>query len=650
MVNPNRFRAGKSVSVSREGRSKRAGTGQVNSRLMGIDLNPPTSISAIASETSVSLSFTAPSGDTPTNFAYALSTNGGSTYGAYTAVSPADAVSPITISSLTSNEAYVVRLKSIMDGEESGESAPVSFQTLAAAPTSLSASGATSSAITVSFTQATGGGETITNYKYALSTNGGSSYGAYTALSPADATSPITITGLTSNQAYFVKIRAVTAAGDGTESSGLSFQTLAVAPTSLAVSAIQSGLVSLTFTQTTGGGATISNYKYALSTNGGASYGAYTALSPADATSPISISGLTSNQAYFVKLRAVTTAGDGDESSGLSFQTLAAAPTGLSASNVIETSADISFTQATGGGATISNYKYALSTNGGSTYGSYTALSPTDSTSPITVSGLTAGVAYFVKIRAVTTAGDGDESTATSFTTLNPPTSVEYLVVAGGGAGSGGWFVGSRTGGGGAGGMRTASGFAVSRGTGYTVTVGAGGVTANGNNSQFGSISCTGGGSGARVTYGNGFAGGSGGGSSGFGTGGAGTAGEGNNGGTSSPGDGGSGGGGKGSAGTGQTGVAGAGQASSITGSSVTYATGGTGDSGGCAASAPNTGNGGNGRGDTECSGQSGIVVIRYANTFDNLTSIAAGLTYTLNNTGGFKIYTFTAGTGTVTV
>jgi hypothetical protein len=48
--------------------------------------------------------------------------------------------------------------------------------------------------------------------------------------------------------------------------------------------------------------------------------------------------------------------------------------------------------------------------------------------------------------------------------------------------------------------------------------------------------------------------------------------------------------------------------------------------------------------------GGSGLVVIRYPNTFLDLTSIAVGLTYTFANTGGFKIYTFTAGTGTVTI
>jgi hypothetical protein len=48
--------------------------------------------------------------------------------------------------------------------------------------------------------------------------------------------------------------------------------------------------------------------------------------------------------------------------------------------------------------------------------------------------------------------------------------------------------------------------------------------------------------------------------------------------------------------------------------------------------------------------GGSGIVIFRYDNTKPDLTSIGGGLTYTLTNTGGYKIYKFTAGTGTVTV
>jgi len=109
---------------------------------------------------------------------------------------------------------------------------------------------------------------------------------------------------------------------------------------------------------------------------------------------------------------------------------------------------------------------------------------------------------------------------------------VEYLVVAGGGGGAGIYnFAG---GGGGAGGFRTGTGFTVSPGTTYTVTVGAGGAgnaasgeenTArgqNGNDSVFSTITSAGGGGGAselqmpptNVPAGNAQPGGSGGGGS----------------------------------------------------------------------------------------------------------------------------------------
>jgi hypothetical protein len=49
--------------------------------------------------------------------------------------------------------------------------------------------------------------------------------------------------------------------------------------------------------------------------------------------------------------------------------------------------------------------------------------------------------------------------------------------------------------------------------------------------------------------------------------------------------------------------------------------------------------------------GGSGIVIIRYTSSYPDLTSISGGLTYSGPVTsGGNKIYTFTAGTGTVTV
>ncbi len=255
--------------------------------------------------------------------------------------------------------------------------------------------------------------------------------------------------------------------------------------------------------------------------------------------------------------------------------------------------------------------------------------------------------------------------------------SVEYLVIAGGGAG-GGHFGG----GGGAGGYLTGTS-TITSGSPKTITIGAGGSGVSGANrgnsgvgSVFGDISTTGGGGGGcrdGVAAGiNGGSGGGGGGneSGGF-SGGSGVSGQGNSGGSGRTGASSArGGGGGGATGVGQDANAGdsarggTGASSSITGTSVTRAgggagaggtgsgSGGTGGGGGYGtAGTANTGSGGGGANisDTSGSGGSGVVIIAYPSTYGNLT-VDPGLTYTLDTSGrsGYKVYTFTSGTGTV--
>jgi hypothetical protein len=69
-----------------------------------------------------------------------------------------------------------------------------------------------------------------------------------------------------------------------------------------------------------------------------------------------------------------------------------------------------------------------------------------------------------------------------------------------------------------------------------------------------------------------------------------------------------------------------------------------------------NTGSGGGGAGGnspTSASGGnggSGVVIIAYADTFPNLSNIGGTLVWTLDiaSRPGFKVYRFTAGTGTI--
>jgi hypothetical protein len=259
--------------------------------------------------------------------------------------------------------------------------------------------------------------------------------------------------------------------------------------------------------------------------------------------------------------------------------------------------------------------------------------------------------------------------------------SITYLIIAGGG---GGGF-----GGGGAGGFRTDSGFTLTPGTSYTVTVGAGGnggaSSTSGSNSVFSSITSAGGGVGGGAT--NNTDAGSNGGSGGGGGHGLGVSGalvspgnggsgntpstapsQGNNGGIGreNPNFAGGGGGGANAAGAdspsnGVGGNGGNGTASSISGSSVTYAGGGGGayagsggsgggGNGGADASsngtsaAANTGGGGGGANviaATRGAGGSGIVIISYAGA-------QRGTGGTVTSSGGNTIHTFTS-SGTYT-
>jgi len=249
---------------------------------------------------------------------------------------------------------------------------------------------------------------------------------------------------------------------------------------------------------------------------------------------------------------------------------------------------------------------------------------------------------------------------------------VSYLVVASGASAD--ITAGGTSGGGGAGGML--QGTMTAPVGAVTVTVGAGGVSnSNGNPSVFSSVSTIGGGkSGSNVAAQSGGSGGGGGNGNPYTTAGLGTVGQGNDGGVGVHGGRSGGGGGAGQVGFPCIGTtAGAGGAGlQWTVNSLFYAgggggggyesAGGAGGNGGGGAGgqypangtngSSNTGGGGGGvfNGPTAGLGGSGIVILRYADSFAALTG-GSGLTgfSTPVVSGGFRTYTFTAGTGTVT-
>jgi len=436
-------------------------------------------------------------------------------------------------------------------------------------------------------------------------------------------------------------------------------------------------------------------YTFTAGTNGGSPYG-YTGIATISSSS---YSGTTTSTTLTLAVgapglySATGTAYNGFGTSpsnpalSITVTTVPDAPTSVTVPSATTSAITVSWTAPATGGKAITQYTVTPY------IGATAQTTTTTSSTSVGVTGLTAGQTYTFKVKATNGNGTGLDSTASTSVTV--PFAAEVLVVAGGG--NGGSIIG---GGGGAGGVRYTTSYDLSIGSSLTVTVGAGSAVKNsttfkGGPSQFGVLSATGGGSGGTqvdTADRDGAPGGSGGGApwrdaATTKVGGAGNQGgyspvEGYKGGDNtlattaatnvSGGGGGASAAGENAVSTSQAGAGGAGVAYSITGSSVTYAGGGgggartnggaslgaagAGGGGSGANGTANTGGGGGGSSYTANSdgwaGGSGIVVLAYPDSYPAITSIGAGLTYTVSTAArsGYRVYTFTAGTGTVTV
>ena len=282
------------------------GSSPSNAVTLGTTPDPPTNVTGVAGNTSVSVSYDAP-----------LNTGGlpitGYTVYVYDEEGFVKTVSgvglSITVTGLTNGVAYTftcVASNELGDSDPSSESDPVTPLGTPSAPTSLAIVTNGGSYVTVSFTAPTSdGGAEITNYKY--STNNGTSY---TELDPADTSSPITISGLTGGSTYTIRLRAVNSVGDGTASSSISVTAASVPGTPILQYVLpDDGALYVYFTAGSGGAPT--NYEY--STDGEE----YFAFSPASTTSPQRISPLSNGTSYTIRVRALNDVGTSADSNTL---------------------------------------------------------------------------------------------------------------------------------------------------------------------------------------------------------------------------------------------------------------------------------------------------------------------------------------------
>ena len=214
--------------------------------------NQPTAPSLSCDDWGIQLSFTPPTSQAVTNYEYhATTTAPVSEPTTWTPISPVQASSPVVLTwnylSLASTALHYFYLRAVFadnskslswyqvvdDGRTSGSrvgcSAKVGVATrVPFAPTSLVATAGSGSA-SIAFTQPSPG-TGVTNYKYSLDGVN------YTALSPADTSSPVTIPDLTPGVTYTIYLKAVNSVGDSVASSSVNVVPVSGPPTVTSIS------------------------------------------------------------------------------------------------------------------------------------------------------------------------------------------------------------------------------------------------------------------------------------------------------------------------------------------------------------------------------------------------------------------------------
>jgi trimeric autotransporter adhesin len=367
----------------------------------------PTIGTAVSGNTTASVTFAAPG------------SNGGSAITGYTVTSNPDNLtgtgssSPITVNGLTNGTAYTFTITATNAAGTGATSAasnsvtPTSGPTVPDAPTSIVATFGNASA-SVDFTApVSDGGSTITSYT-ATSTPGG-----LTGVLTQAGSGTITVNGLTNGTSYTFTVLATNGIGNSLPSAVSNSVTPATTPDAPTIGTATAGntTASVAFTApVSNGGSTITGYT--VTSNPGN-------ITSTGSASPILVTGLTNGTSYTFTVTATNTVGTSSVSNTSNSVTPASTPGAPTITSITPGNGQLSvaFTApGSNGGSAITNYKYSI--NGGTLF---TACSPTQTSGPIVITGLTNGIACNVQIKAVNVIGDGAATASTSATPATTP-------------------------------------------------------------------------------------------------------------------------------------------------------------------------------------------------------------------------------------
>ncbi len=261
---------------------------------------------------------TATAGDKQAQITFSAGNNAGATVLAYEYqlddgpwTSVGKTVAPFTVAELTNGANYSLVMRTLSAGSgdeilESDASEPVTFVPvgLPSPPTNLSATVGDGFAV-VNFTNSDPNpGAAITDYSGSV--DGGDP------VPLGDTSGPLTVTGLTNDQAHTITLQTQTSVGLSVPSATLTFTPVSGAsppdaPINVTLTPGDNQL-SVSFTPGSDNGAAITNYAYQVDG------GSWRALTPASTATSFTITGLENGGTYTVSVRAINAKGDGANS------------------------------------------------------------------------------------------------------------------------------------------------------------------------------------------------------------------------------------------------------------------------------------------------------------------------------------------------
>ena len=259
-----------------------------------------------------------------------------------------------TISSLTNNTAYEVQVRAA-NARGTGAWSP-SATDKPGRPQQSSTPTLTAAArqITATWTATATNGLSLTDYDVQYSADSGATWTEWNASNTSTATSA-TITGLTPNTSYQVQVRAESSAGSGAWSASTSTTTSTAAPEVPAAPSLSAGATSLTvdWTAPADNGSAITGYSVQYQQHGA---GSWTAHAHSGTGTTATITGLTTNKAYHVQVKANNVRGSSDWSATATAWT--GAPAQITAPTLTASAGQlaVSWTAPNNNGAAIDDY------------------------------------------------------------------------------------------------------------------------------------------------------------------------------------------------------------------------------------------------------------------------------------------------------